>query len=663
MSQATSCPRTWTMRTIIPCVLAAMISTSVTARSYSLRSPGGRVEVRVNVGQDLTYSVFYTSQPILHNCPLSLTLNQGQILGSKPVLVNVERRSVDETLHPVVRVKSATIRDQFQEMTLKMKGGYAVAFRAYDDAMAYRWVTDLDRAIKVRAEQVAFYFTGDHQCYFPREESFMTHSERNYEYTSLSAIDADAFCSLPALVEIQGGPQVVITESDLSDYAGMYLQGTGGSVLTGIFPAVALEERLQRDRDVHVTKRADYIAQTRGKRSFPWRTVIMTPKAADLIENQTVYKLAPPLKLKDTSWIRPGKVAWDWYNYTNVYGVDFRAGVNTETYKYYIDFAAQYGIEYVILDEGWYPLGDLLKTVSEMDVDALFDYAEHKGVGIILWVVWKTLEDQLQPALDRFAQWGAKGIKVDFMQRDDQWMVKYYERIAREAAQRHLLVDFHGSYSPKGLRRAYPNVITREGVRGLENNNWTDEITPEHNVTIPFIRMVAGPMDYTPGAMVNAQKANFNAVFNRPMSLGTRCHQMAMYVVYESPLQMLADTPSHYLREPECMEFLTRVPAVWDETRALAAAVADYVMVARRSGDVWYIGAMTDWSARELTLDLSFLGPGTYTMDILQDGINADRYASDFKQVTAKVHRGDSITVKLAPGGGWAARAVRVSDR
>ena len=659
MHQTRNSQRVWVLIAIIACVLPGM----VTAKSYSLRSPAGRVELRVNVDQELTYSVFYTSQPILHGCPLSLTLGQGQVLGASPELLEVKRRSIDQTLHPVVRVKSATIRDQFQEMTLEMKGRYAVVFRAYDDAIAYRWVTTLDRDIKVVSEGVAYRFVGDHQCYFPKEESFMTHSERNYEYTSLSAISAEAFGSLPALVEMTGGPQVVITESDLSDYAGMYLQGTGGSVLTGIFPRVALEEKQRGDRNVHVTKRADYIARTRGTRAFPWRVVIMTPQAADLIENQTVYKLATPLKLKETSWIRPGKVAWDWYNYTSVYGVDFRAGVNTETYKYYIDFAAQYGIEYIILDEGWYPLGDLLKTAPEMDVDALFDYAEQKGVGIILWVVWKTLEDQLQPALDRFAEWGAKGIKVDFMQRDDQWMVNYYERIAREAAKRQLLVDFHGSYSPKGLRRAYPNVITREGVRGLENNKWTDEITPEHNVTLPFIRMLAGPMDYTPGAMVNAQQANFNAVFNRPMSLGTRCHQLAMYVVYESPLQMLADSPSHYLREPECMAFLARVPAVWDETRALAAAVADYVVVARRSGDVWYIGAMTDWSPRELTVDLSFLGPGTYVMDSLQDGINADRYASDFKQVTSKVHRTDKIEIKLAPGGGWVGRAVRVADR
>jgi alpha-glucosidase len=659
MNQTRNSQRVWMLSVIIPCVLTGI----VTAKSYSIRSPAGRVELRVNVDQDLTYSVFYTSQPILHGCPLSLTLGQGMVLGSSPEVLDVKRRSIDKMLHPVVRVKSATIRDQFQEMTLKMKGSYALVFRAYDDAIAYRWITDLDRDIEVVSERVAYHFLGDHQCYFPKEDSFMTHSERNYEYRSLSTISAEAFCSLPALVEFKGGPLVVITESDLSDYAGLYLKGTGGSVLTGIFPTVALEERQQGDRNVHVSKRADYMARTRGKRAFPWRVVIMTAQATDLIENQTVYKLAPPLKLKDTSWIKPGKVAWDWYNYTNIYGVDFRAGVNTETYKYYIDFAAQYGLEYIILDEGWYPLGDLLKTVPEMDVDALFDYAEQKGVGIILWVVWKTLEDQLQPALDRFAEWGAAGIKVDFMQRDDQWMVNYYERIAREAARRHLLVDFHGSYSPKGLRRAYPNVITREGVRGLENNKWTDEITPEHNVTLPFIRMLAGPMDYTPGAMVNAQKANFNAVFNRPMSLGTRCHQMAMYVVYESPLQMLADNPSHYLREPECMAFLAQVPSVWDETRALMAQVADYVVVARRSGDIWYIGAMTDWSPRELTVALSFLGPGTYAMDILQDGINADRYASDFKQVTAKLHRDDSITLKLAPGGGWVGRAVRVADR
>jgi alpha-glucosidase len=449
---------------------------------------------------------------------------------------------------------------------------------------------------------------------------------------------------------------VAITEADLLDYPGMYLTGTRGPGLSALFPAVALKEQKVDDRTVRVTERADYIAQTTGPRSFPWRVLVIAGKDSDLIENETVYKLATPCKLTNISWIRPGKVAWDWWNANNIYGVDFRAGVNTETYKYYIDFASRYGIEYIILDEGWYPLGNLLANSPGMDVDELFRYAKKKGVGIIPWVTWKTLEDQLQPALERFAKWGAVGIKVDFMQRDDQGMVNYYEKIAQEAAKRHLLVDFHGAYKPTGLRRTYPNVITSEGVKGLEHNKWSTDVTPEHNVTLPFLRMLAGPMDYTPGAMLNAQQKHFAICFDRPMSQGTRCHQLAMYVVYESPVQMLADNPSNYLREAECMEFLAKVPSVWDETRALDAKVADYVLVARRSGKEWYVGAMTDWTGRALTADLSFLGKGSYTAQIYQDGVNADRYAGDYKKVSRTVTAKDKLQIQLAPGGGWAAR-------
>jgi alpha-glucosidase len=384
--------------------------------------------------------------------------------------------------------------------------------------------------------------------------------------------------------------------------------------------------------------------------------LVIAEDDGDLIESEMVYKLSPENRIKDPSWIRPGKVAWDWWNANNIFGVDFRAGINTETYKYYIDFASRYGIEYIILDEGWSDTTDLFQVNPDIDLDELLEHARRKNVGVILWVVWKTLDDQLDEALDRFAEWGIKGIKVDFMQRDDQWMVNYYWKVAEAAARRKLLVDFHGSYKPAGLRRAYPNVLTREGVRGLEHVKWSEHPTPEHNLLLPFIRMLAGPMDYTPGAMINAQKNNFNAVFTRPMSLGTRCHQLAMYVVFESPLQMLADSPSHYLREEACVGFLAVVPTVWDETRVLDAKVGDYVLIARKSGEEWYVGAMTDWSPRELTMDLSFLPEGDFTMEFFQDGPNADRYASDFEQGRKAVSRDSKIRIRLAPGGGWAAR-------
>jgi len=628
----------------------------VVAEEITLRDPTGVIEVRVVLGDGVTYAVAYKGQALLAPSAISMTLGDGLVLGMAPKVVRSDQKAIDQVLRPEVAVKDAQIRDQCNELTLSMEGGCGLVFRAYPDAVAYRWTLSRQGPVKVMAEQVDLRFTQDHALYFPEEESLLTHSERTYKYLRMAEIAPKQFCSMPALVDVKDGPKVAITEADLLDYPGMYLVGTQGPGLSALFPAVALKEQKVDDRTVRVTERADYIAQTSGPRAFPWRVLVIAGKDGDLIENETVYKLATPCKLTDTSWIRPGKVAWYWWNANNVYGVDFRAGVNTQTYKYYDDFAAQYGIEYVILDEGWYPLGNLLVNSAGMDVDELFRYARQKGVGIIPWVVWKTLEDQLQPAMERFAKWGAVGIKVDFMQRDDQWMVNYYEKIAQEAAKRHLLVDFHGAYKPTGLRRTYPNVITSEGVKGLEHNKWSKDVTPEHNVTLPFIRMLAGPMDYTPGAMLNAQEKHFAICFDRPMSQGTRCHQLAMYVVYESPVQMLADNPSNYLREPECMEFLAKVPTVWDETLALDAKVADYVLVARRHGKDWYVGAMTDWTARTLTADLSFLGTGTFTAQIYQDGVNADRYAGDYKKVLRTVAAQDKIEIRLAPGGGWAAR-------
>ena len=628
-------------------------------QAYDLLSPDQKTRLRIEVGDEIRYTLYHNSRELIAPSPISLTINGSQQLGINPQLEGVSRRSVDEMIHPVVRVKSRYVADRFNEITFDFKGNFSLYFRAYDDGVAYRFRTEYDKEIEVSAEEVTFNFTDDHHVYFPTEESFLTHSERLYEYIPISSIPPDKMSSLPVLIDIEEGPKVAVVEADLEDYPGMYLVGNNDSSLHGIFPAVALAEKQTRDRTVEVIERAAYIARTSGTRTFPWRAIVVADRDADLIESQMVYKLSKPAQLEDTSWIKPGKVAWDWWNANNIFGVDFKAGINTETYKYYIDFASEFGIDYVILDEGWYELGDLFKINPEIDLEGLLRYAKQKNVGIILWVVWKTLDDQLLEALDQFQKWGVKGIKVDFMQRDDQWMVNFYRRVAMEAGKRHLLVDFHGAYKPAGLRRAFPNVLTREGVRGLEHSKWSKQPTPEHNLTIPFIRMLAGPMDYTPGAMNNAQEKNFRAVFDRPMSLGTRCHQLAMYVVYESPLQMLADSPSHYLRERECLEFISRVPTVWDETRVLDARVADYVLIARRSGEEWYVGAMTDWTPREMALDLDFLGDVEYTMEIYRDGPNADRYGNDYEKVVQQISNGDPFKIRLAPGGGWAARIYK----
>ena len=628
---------------------------AVAQRDYSLLSPDKRVELRVHAADRLTYEVFFKNQPLLQNCQLSINIDQ-KILGLNPNVISANQRSQDQVLEPVVRQKFAKIRDHYNELRLELADGLAVTFRAYDEGAAYRLETALPQAeVRVYAEEALFKFDGDHTVYYPREDTFFSHNERKYLPQTMSQIPSDSLATLPAVVDVGHGVKVAIAESDVEDYPGLWLHGTNGSALAATFPPYPLKEQLERDRDFKVVESADYIAVTRGTRTFPWRLIGIAEKDGDLLTNQLVYLLEKPSQVRDTSWIKPGKVAWDWWNFNNVYDVDFKAGVNTATYKYYIDFAAKYDIPYIILDEGWYKLGNLLDVVPEINMQEIVDYGKQKNVGIILWVVWKTLDDQLQPALDQFAKWGVKGIKVDFMQRSDQLLINYYHKVSAETAKRKMLVDFHGDQKPATMTRTWPNLISTEGVRGLEWDKWSAETDPLHDVTLPFTRMFLGPMDFTPGAMINAQKISFAPIFQRPMSLGTRCHQLAMYVVYESPLQMLADSPSNYLREPRIMEFLGPVPSVWDETRILDGKIAEYVVVARRNGRDWYVGAMTNWTPREIDVDLSFLPDGKYSMEAYQDGVNADRNGSDYRQVKSSVDKTTKLHLKLAPGGGWAA--------
>jgi alpha-glucosidase len=630
------------------------------ARSaLGVASPDGALTVAVGVDGQLTWSVAQRGAPLILPSRLALTLGSGQTLGLEPKVTKASGRRVDQVLHPVVRVKRAEVRDHFHECHIDFAGGYALIVRAYDDGVAYRFATSLPGEITVKSEDATFAWAADHLVYFPEETSFQSHQERQYKKVKISEIGATRFSSLPAMVVRDDGAKAVITEADLFDYPGMDLTGDAApNTLRGLFPAYPKRVELVRDRDEKVIEREDYLARTQGTREFPWRVVVVAERDANLLDTDIVFRLASETEFSDTAWIRPGLVAWDWWNANNVYGVTFRAGVNTETYKHYIDFAAEHGVPYIILDEGWYPLGDLLKTVPAIDMDAIAAYARQKNVGLIMWVIWKTLDLQMQPALDQFEKWGVKGIKVDFMQREDQWMVNFYERVAREAAKRHLLVDFHGAYKPTGLYRTYPNVVTSEGVLGLEQSKWSDLASPENAVTFPFMRMLAGPVDYTPGAMQNFSKSDFKSVWSRPGSQGTRCQQLAMYVVFESPLQMLADSPSNYRREPESLAFLSRVPTVWDETRVIDAKVGEYIVVARRSGPSWYIGALTNWTARDVTIDLSWLGQGTFDAELFKDGPNADRAAVDYVREQRGVAAGEKLTVHLAPGGGFVARIV-----
>ena len=622
------------------------------ARAIELSSPDRQLRVTIDTGDHLALAVNHRGTPLVLPTPIGMTLSGIGTLGDKPRVTGQQRHSVDSIVRPLVAQKSREVRDHYNAVQLDFAGGYALEVRAYDEGIAYRFRTSLPGQVTVEDEQAGVNLRPQDTLYWPQEKSMQSHNEHYYQALSIGDA-AGKLVGVPALVR-NGGLHLVFTESGLRDYPGLYLHGEPAG-LKAIFPKVALAETARDDRNVPVTQEAPYIARTEGKRAFPWRILGIAADAGSLLLNQMPYLLADPQELKDTSWIKPGKVAWDWYNGNKLYGVPFKAGLDTRTYRHYIDFAADNGLEYIIMDEGWYKLGDLLSVKPEIDMPELMTYAKQRGVGIILWTSWKTLDSQMTAALDQFARWGAAGIKVDFMQRSDQWMVNYYERVAREAAARHLLVDFHGSFKPSGLQRTWPNVLTFEGVKGLENNKWSDKQTPEHDVTLPFIRMFAGPVDYTPGAMSNAHRKDFVASFDRPMSQGTRAHQLAMYVIYESPLQMLADSPSQYRANPTSLEFIRQVPVEWDESRVLHAQLGRYVAMARRRGDTWYVGAMTGTDGCDLDLDLSFLGEGSYQMDSMEDGPNAAVFATDVQKGSVSVTRGSRMTMRLAPGGGWAA--------
>lgn len=627
--------------------------------NYTLRSPNQKIEIRIRAAERVAYDVLINGNALLNNSTLSITIDK-TTLGLQPKVKAARQRTVNQEIVPPVPQKSARIRENYNELRLEMEGDYALVFRAFDEGVAYRLETSLRASeVKVYGEEVSWNFASDYNAYYPKEDSFFSHNEREFVYLPLKNITPTNLASLPAVVVTNNGVNIAIAESDVEDYPGLWLRGTNQNALTATFPPYPLKQELRQnsDRDFQVTQSADYIAVTKGTRTFPWRILGIAERDADLISNQLIYLLAKPSQIQDASWIKPGKVAWDWYNANNIYGVDFKAGINTETYKYYIDFASRYGIEYVILDEGWYKLGNLLQVVPEIDIEELVAYGNKKNVGLILWVVWKTLDDQFDAAFAQAEKWKVKGLKIDFMQRDDQLVMNFYHKVCREAARRRLLVDFHGAIRPATMTRTWPNLVNVEGVRGLEQNKWSKFANPEHNVTLPFTRMFLGPMDYTPGAMVNSgREKNFAAIFARPMSLGTRAHQLAMYVVYEAPLQMLADSPSHYLREPEVMEFLKMVPTVWDETKVLDAKIGDYVCIARRRGRDWYVGAMTDWTARTLDIDFSFLPAGRFKMAAYEDGPNAENMGNDYKATTRDVNRNTKLNISLASGGGWAAR-------
>lgn len=622
------------------------------AANYTVTSPNNRIRVEIETGDVTTYSIKWDNQVILSPSPLSMTFDNGKTIGRNMQVKDTEETTENKVITPEVRVKCESIVDHYKQLVLKADG-YQLTFRVYDDGVAYRFSTSWDGTLKVLSEEVDFCFAEDFNILFPEERSMLSAQQPLFKPMKLSEVRTDSYCSTPMLVKVTDDKRMFISESDLESYPGMFLRKQGKQELAGKFAAVSLADYKTDDRQIFPTKRADYIAKVGGTRDYPWRAMILADNDAELMMNQLIYKLAPAAE-GDYSWVKPGKIAWDWYNALILTGVDFKCGINNETYKYYIDFASKYGIEYVVLDDGWSEAWDVTKTIPEIDMPMLVSYAKQRGVELILWVSWAPFREKIDEAMALFEQWGVKGIKMDFMNRDDQEVVDFYYETARKAAKHKLLVDFHGAYKPTGWLRTFPHVLTSEGVAGLENHKWGSFVTPTHNCVLPFTRMVAGPMDYTPGAMVNRHAKDHYINFNLPASVGTRCHQLGMYVVYESPLQMLADSPSKYLREPECMEFLSQVPTVWDETRVLKARVGEYVVIARRKGNVWYIGGMVGEKGQTFQISLDFIKGGK-TLTTWEDGVNVEMDAEDFARRSRKVKQGETITISMYDGGGYAA--------
>lgn len=657
-------------KSILICLMLAISCNFIYAqKKYTLKSPDEKISVNVTVGNNqITYSVMHDNTSVIIDSPISMELSDGKILGADPVVRNIKTETVDKLIKAHF-YKKEYVEDYYNELTLTFKGNYNIQFRAYNDGVAYRFCTRFTKPITIINENVVYNFDNDYTTYVPyvnarkSETDFITKQffnsfENQYTITSISDMESDRLAFMPIMVSLKDGKKVVITETDLENYPGTFLmRNSVENSIRGLqsrYPKTEVQGGHNMLQSV-VKEREDFCARVQGTRDFPWRCMIISSEDKELANNDMVYRLASPSRVEDISWIVPGKVAWEWWNAWNIKDVDFESGINNDTYKHYIDFASEYGIEYIILDEGWAvnKKADLFSVIPEIDLTELVEYANNKGVGIVLWAGYLAMERDMEEVCKYYSEMGVKGFKVDFMDRDDQKMVDFYYKMAAFAAKYHLIVDFHGAYKPTGLNRTYPNVVNFEGVFGLEQVKWAQDIDlVTYETTIPYIRMLAGPMDYTQGAMRNANKDNYRAVWSEPMSQGTRCRQLAEYVIFESPFNMLCDSPSNYRDEDECARFIAEIPTVWDETIALDGKVGEYTVIARRSGDRWFVGGITNWDEREIEIDLSELCLKTNKGIEFRDGINANKIAEDYNKNNISIEN-NVYKAKMSKGGGF----------
>ena len=643
-------------------LLIGNASLAAKEKKYVLSSPDGTLKMEISAGNELAYQVMHGNDTILSHSNIGLVLENGTIVGKTPRITGERRRKIKDNIEsPFYRFKEFVATGN--ELDLKLKGGFGIIFRAYNEGVAYRFYTTQSSDIIIKEEQAEFNFKEDYTAYLPyttNDKKPMAMAYQNvYDITPLSKAQPK-LAFLPVTVDC-GSVKLTLLESDLEAYPGMFVQSQQGKYgLKGVFaPYPAKTDFYPWRKQEYVPETTDFISRSRGSRSYPWRVLAITEKDTDMPVNNLVYALASPNRIGDTSWIKTGKVAWDWWNDWNLKGVPFKAGINMDTYKYYIDFASRNGLEFIVLDEGWYApkSGDMLTVIPELDLPELIAYGKSKGVEIVLWTVFNVLDSQLEAACKKYADMGIKGFKVDFLDRDDQTAVEMVYRIAEMTARYKLTLDLHGIYKPTGINRTYPHIINFESVFGMEEVKWTDikNNMPLYDVTFPYIRMMAGPVDYTPGAMRNATKADWRAMYYTPASMGTRCHQLAAYIVHDSPFTMLCDAPTNYLNEQECVDFIASLPVEVDSTFIASGELGKYIVTVRKKDVNWYIGGMTNWDERDVQLDFSFLPEGmSYTAVLFKDGVNANKQAEDYRKETIRIDKDSRLTLHLASGGGFA---------
>lgn len=636
-------------------------------KTLDIASPDKTIDVQVNVGNKLTYSVSIDKEMVVNASPMAMTLTNGTVWGKDCKLQKSSIKQINTTIaSPFTR--QAEMKDQCTELTMQFKG-YNVIVRAYNNGVAYKFVSTTKGKYNIKDETVVYNFTSDNTVTTPYvrdytegqttlQQQFYNSFENTYTTEPISKMNKKRLSFLPLIVDLGNNKKMCITETHLENYPGLYLIANDNkNQLAGMnapYPKT-MHQGGHNMLQMEVDETEDYIAKVEGPRSFPWRIAMISKSDKELAENNLSYILAAPSRVADTSWIKPGKVAWDWWNDWNISNVDFKSGVNNDTYKYYIDFASAHRIEYVILDEGWAvnKKADLMQVVPEIDLQMIVDYAKKKNVDIILWAGYYAFDRDMENVVKHYAKMGVKGFKIDFMDRDDQIITDFYYRSAETCSRYKMICDFHGGFKPAGLNRTYPNVLNFEGVSGLEQMKWepTSRDQMLYDSQLPFIRQTSGPMDYTQGAMRNASKGNYYPCNSEPMSQGTRCHQLALYITLESPLNMLCDSPTNYIKESECTKLIASLPTVWDDTKVLAGEIGKYIVTARRSGDTWYIGGTTNWSAR----DIEFTLPDGISLnkkcDLFKDGVNADRKGEDYKRESVSLQK--NMKIHLAQGGGF----------